>query len=85
MTYFPGTATYANTTDSHKYKDLWRTVQGEHFTIFTVKACKNAHVVLAERDRVTKENAYEILIGRNNEETVIKDKVSKRIRRFINY
>lgn len=64
---------HANTESERWYDLLHLTVLAKDHVIFSVQACKEAHVVLSEIPGVTFYNAYEIAIGvADNKESLIR-------------
>ena len=61
------------TPEQYAYKTYWMTVFDTHYLIFTVRACSNAHIILANRPGIADFDSFEIIIGYNdNKETVIR-------------
>lgn len=48
------------------YKYVWYTPGAQKQILFKVRACSDAHVVLAEYFAITDYNVYEIIIGQNS-------------------
>ena len=58
-------------TDVIKYNKLWVTVD-QTWIALEIKACRDAHILLSE-EVGQNENAYEIVLGQDNDRTIIRD------------
>ena len=58
-----GLVTQIVTPNSHSYDLAWRTVTERNSVVFRVRACSDAHIILAEYVGVYRHLAYEVVIG----------------------
>ena len=66
---------YLRTPSLYSHEQLWLTVRGRYFQTFRVRACSDVHVVLAQTRGVSDENAYEVILGQNGHQTVIRERM----------
>ena len=52
-----------NTPSKHDYNSLWRTYLNKEYSIIHVKACSDAHAVIARNAGEAYTDAYEVVIG----------------------
>ena len=81
MTYTPNDVITAETSGVYGYTELWSSIVGRDSMTFAVKACYDAHVVLATIPFETQFYTLEVVIGGwGNNKSAIRTEVGVRMK-----